>query len=133
MAACIVLVVSVQQISMVSPHQYIRFEAGKFVLATALWLWLVLDFQSVPWLDSCRNYYKDHPYQHPCYASQRVMRAAVAGIVLLQVLEMSERVSANGGQCVLSSNRCYLVLCVEVGVRNGRGCGSRECRTRRSN
>jgi hypothetical protein len=53
------------------------FEATKSALATAMWLWLILDAAFGPWRDS--SYYPDPEHR----VRDRVIRAALTSIVLL--------------------------------------------------
>ncbi|KAJ4349549.1 uncharacterized protein N0V89_008165 [Didymosphaeria variabile] len=79
MAAGIIFSVYVQRKAVISLYQYLLFEAAKSLLATGLWLWLILDAAYGPWQDEC----KSNPYVRPCDVSARVSRAALASVVLL--------------------------------------------------
>ncbi|KAF1976887.1 hypothetical protein BU23DRAFT_565555 [Bimuria novae-zelandiae CBS 107.79] len=73
MAAGIIFSVYVQHKAEITPYQYLLLEATKSILATGLWLWLILDAGSGPWLSICKRYsYSD------CDAGPGVTRSALA-------------------------------------------------------
>ncbi|KAK7185911.1 hypothetical protein DPSP01_009939 [Paraphaeosphaeria sporulosa] len=81
LAAGIIFCVYVQRKAAISPYQYVLFETAKSVLATALWLWFILDAAFGPWVAHCREY----EWRGPCHVGARVSRAALASIVLFVV------------------------------------------------
>ena len=74
MSAGIVFIVYVQRKAIATPFQAFMFEIVKSVLATGLWLWLILDSAFGPG----RGYYTD-----PKYVKRRVQRDALASLLLL--------------------------------------------------
>lgn len=78
MAASIIFSVYVQRKAIISPHQYLLFEAFKSLMATGLWLWLILDAAFGPWVEACRKESWCHYETGP-----RVTRAGLASVVLL--------------------------------------------------
>jgi hypothetical protein len=75
MSAGIIFIVYVQRKALVSAYQTLICEAVKSVLATALWLWLILDAAFGPW--------KEGGYIHDEDVERRVKRAALSSILLL--------------------------------------------------
>ncbi|KAJ4298978.1 hypothetical protein N0V90_004222 [Kalmusia sp. IMI 367209] len=55
MAAGIIFAVYVQRKASMSKYQYLIFEGTKSILATALWLWLILESAFGPWLKHCHR------------------------------------------------------------------------------
>ncbi|OAG18204.1 hypothetical protein CC77DRAFT_1096782 [Alternaria alternata] len=82
MAAGIVFIVYVQRKAIATPYQVLMFEAAKSVLATGLWLWLILDSAFGPW----RVQHHDHApdtYVDPDYVKRRVQHDALASLLLI--------------------------------------------------
>ncbi|CAN9273333.1 unnamed protein product [Alternaria alternata] len=82
MAAGIVFIVYVQRKAIATPYQVLMFEAAKSVLATGLWLWLILDSAFGPW----RVQHHDHApdtYVDPDYVKRRVQHDALASLLLM--------------------------------------------------
>jgi hypothetical protein len=75
MAGAIIFLVIVQRKASVSDGQTFQFEAAKSLLATGLWLWLILDSAFGPWQRDW-NYPREE-------RSRRVVRSAFASILLL--------------------------------------------------
>ena len=76
MAAGIIFIVIVQRKVSSTDLLTLQFEAAKSILATGLWLWLMLDSAFGPWK---RRQYRDPSREVP----MRVARAATAAILLL--------------------------------------------------
>ena len=82
MAAGIVFIVYVQRRAIATPYQVLMLEAAKSVLATGLWLWLILDSAFGPW----RVQHHDHApdtYVDPDYVKRRVQHDALASLLLV--------------------------------------------------
>jgi hypothetical protein len=82
MSAGIVFIVYVQRKAVATPYQALIFEVAKSVLATGLWLWLILDSAFGPW----RVQHHDHApdtYADPDYVRRRVQRDALASLLLM--------------------------------------------------
>ena len=73
MAAAIIFIVYVQRKAVVTSYQTLIFEGVKSTLATALWLWLILDAAFGPW---SRNVNQD-------WVNRQVARAALSVLLLL--------------------------------------------------
>ena len=78
MAAGIIFIVIVQRKVSSTDLLTLQFEVAKSILATGLWLWLMLDSAFGPWK---RRQYRDPSREVP----RRVARAATAAILLLWV------------------------------------------------
>lgn len=76
MAAGIVFIVYVQRKAVVTNFQTLLFETIKSILATGLWLWLILDSAFGPW--KYRYVYHDGKD-----VERRVKRAALSSILLI--------------------------------------------------
>ena len=74
MSAGIVFIVYVQRKAVATPFQVFVFEVAKSVLATGLWLWLILNSAFGP----NRGYYTE-----PEIVRRRVQRDALASLLLL--------------------------------------------------
>jgi hypothetical protein len=81
MAAGIIFIVYIQRKAAATPYQTLCFEAAKSVLATGLWLWLILDSAFGPWKHEYYN--RDPSYADPDLVRRRVQRDAFAVILLL--------------------------------------------------
>ncbi|KAL1797346.1 hypothetical protein ACET3X_003952 [Alternaria dauci] len=82
MAAGIVFIVYVQRKAIATPYQVLLFEAAKSVLATGLWLWLILDSAFGPWRVQHHEHAPD-TYVDPDYVRRRVQHDALASLLLI--------------------------------------------------
>jgi hypothetical protein len=75
------------------------FEVAKSVLATGLWLWLILDSAFGPWRIQHHDHVPD-TYADPDYIRRRVQRDALASLLLMYVCFLFVE---NGCELMLSS------------------------------
>ncbi|KAF2646252.1 hypothetical protein P280DRAFT_464489, partial [Massarina eburnea CBS 473.64] len=80
MAGGIVFIVYVQRKAIISSYQNFLFEAVKAILATALWLWLILDSAFGPWWKDWNKYRSPNVEK---LIAWRVRCSALAVIVLV--------------------------------------------------
>jgi hypothetical protein len=77
MTAIIIFTVYVQRKAILSLYQSLLLETCKAILATILWLWLILDSAFGPWKEDWSAPMRDK------YVARRVARVALGVIVLM--------------------------------------------------
>jgi hypothetical protein len=82
MAAGIIFIVYIQRKAVATPFQTLCLEGAKSVLATGLWLWLILDSAFGPWKVEHHDHVPD-TYADPEYVRKLVQGDAFVVIVLL--------------------------------------------------
>ncbi|KAG9190595.1 hypothetical protein G6011_08683 [Alternaria panax] len=82
MSAGIAFIVYVQRKAIATPYQALMFEVAKSVLATGLWLWLILDSAFGPWRVQ-HHYHAPDTHADPDYVKRRIQHDALASLVLI--------------------------------------------------